>query len=183
MRFGFRVPHRKQPNQRDSSETSAGKEGCSGSEPVPKPSGDTAGKKQGCAARQVEETEGGSAQVGRGGVCDHCSQQPLGHTHVQTPKGHARGQDGPSVGRGKDDICKDQQAKAAGTYDAVKRWTGEKYAEKPSKAYAMTNQMEYFAEVTEAYFDRNDMEPFDLAELKAKDSGVVPVLEKVWGLR
>ena len=76
-----------------------------------------------------------------------------------------------------------QQAKAAGTYDAVKRWTGEKYAEKPSKAYAMTNQMEYFAEVTEAYFDRNDMEPFDLAELKAKDSGVVPVLEKVWGLR
>jgi hypothetical protein len=75
-----------------------------------------------------------------------------------------------------------QQAKAAGTYDAVKRWTGEKYAEKPSKAYAMTNQMEYFAEVTEAYFDRNDMEPFDLAELKVKDPGVVPVLEKVWGL-
>ena len=75
-----------------------------------------------------------------------------------------------------------QKAKAAGTYDAVKRWTGEKYAEKPSKAYAMTNQMEYFAEVTEAYFDRNDMEPFDRAELKVKDPGVVPVLEKVWGL-
>ena len=76
-----------------------------------------------------------------------------------------------------------QQAKAAGTYDAVKRWTGEKYIETPTKAYAMTNQMEYFAEVTEAYFDRNDMEPFDLAELKAKDPGVVPILEKVWGLR
>jgi hypothetical protein len=26
------------------------------------------------------------------------------------------------------------------------------------------------------------MEPFDLAELKAKDPGVVPALEKVWGL-
>jgi hypothetical protein len=26
------------------------------------------------------------------------------------------------------------------------------------------------------------MEPFDLAELKAKDPVVVPVLEKVWGL-
>jgi hypothetical protein len=76
-----------------------------------------------------------------------------------------------------------QQAKAAGTYDAVKRWTGEKFVEKPSKAYAMTNQMEYFAEVTEAYFDRNDMEPFDRAELRAKDPGVVPILEKVWGLR
>jgi hypothetical protein len=74
------------------------------------------------------------------------------------------------------------QAKAAGTYDAVKRWTGEKYIDTPAKAYAMTNQMEYFAEVTEAYFDRNDMEPFDLAELKVKDPGVVPVLEKVWGL-
>jgi hypothetical protein len=46
----------------------------------------------------------------------------------------------------------------------------------------MTNQMEYFAEVTEAYFDRNDMEPFDLAELKAKDPGVVPVLAKLWGV-
>jgi hypothetical protein len=47
----------------------------------------------------------------------------------------------------------------------------------------MTNQMEYFAETTEAYFDRNDMEPFDRAELKAKDPTVVPVLEKLWGLR
>jgi dipeptidyl-peptidase-4 len=75
-----------------------------------------------------------------------------------------------------------RQAKAAGTYDAVKRWTGEKFVDKPTKAYAMTNQMEYFAETTEAYFDRNDMEPFDRAELKAKDPGVVPVLEKVWGL-
>ncbi|MEY4132308.1 MAG: hypothetical protein RL592_366, partial [Verrucomicrobiota bacterium] len=75
-----------------------------------------------------------------------------------------------------------RQAKAAGTYDAVKRWTGEKFADKPSKAYAMTNQMEYFAESTESYFDRNDMEPFDRAELKAKDPGMLKVLEKVWGI-
>jgi hypothetical protein len=26
------------------------------------------------------------------------------------------------------------------------------------------------------------MEPFDRAELQAKDPGVVPVLEKVWGI-
>ena len=32
---------------------------------------------------------------------------------MQPPKGYARGQDRPTVGRGKDDICKDQQAKAA----------------------------------------------------------------------
>ncbi len=74
-----------------------------------------------------------------------------------------------------------QQAKAAGTYDAVKRWTGEKFADKLSKAYAMTNQMEYFAETTEAYFDRNDMEPFERAELLAKDPGMHKVLESIWG--
>lgn len=75
-----------------------------------------------------------------------------------------------------------RQAKAAGTYDAVKRWTGEKFLEKPTKAYAMTNQMEYFAEVTEAYFDRNDMEPFDRAELRLKDPGMLKVVEAVWGV-
>lgn len=74
------------------------------------------------------------------------------------------------------------QAKAAGTYDAVKRWTGEKFVEKPSKAYAMTNQMEYFAETTEAYFDRNDMEPFNRAELQAKDPSMLKVLAKIWGI-
>lgn len=83
----------------------------------------------------------------------------------------------------KDILIAYQNAKASGSYEAVKRWTGEKYADKPSKAYAMTNQMEYFAEVTEAYFDRNDMEPFDLGELKAKDPKVVPILEQAWGVR
>ena len=75
-----------------------------------------------------------------------------------------------------------QQAKAAGTYDAVKRWTGEKYADKPSKAYAMNNQMEYFAESTESYFDRNDFEPFNRAELLAKDPDMLKVVEKIWGI-
>ena len=75
-----------------------------------------------------------------------------------------------------------QQAKASGKYDAVKRWTGEKFADKPSKAYAMNNQMEYFAESTESYFDRNDFEPFDRAELQAKDPGMLKVVEKVWGI-
>jgi hypothetical protein len=75
-----------------------------------------------------------------------------------------------------------QKAKASGTYDAVKRWTGEKFVDKPTKAYAMNNQMEYFAESTESYFDRNDMEPFDRAELRAKDPGMLMVVEKVWGI-
>jgi hypothetical protein len=76
-----------------------------------------------------------------------------------------------------------QLAKASGRYDAVRRWTGEKFADKPAKAYAMNNPMEYFAESTEAYFGRNDFEPFDRAELQAKDPGMVKVLEALWGVR
>ncbi len=75
-----------------------------------------------------------------------------------------------------------QKAKDSGAYQAVRRWTGEKFADKPSEAYAMTNQMEYFAESTESYFDRNDMEPFDRAELQAKDPLMLKVLEKAWGV-
>jgi hypothetical protein len=75
-----------------------------------------------------------------------------------------------------------QKAKASGAYDAVKRWTGEKYVDKPAKAYAMNNQMEYFAESTESYFDRNDFEPFNRAELLAKDPDMLKVVEEIWGI-
>ncbi len=74
------------------------------------------------------------------------------------------------------------KAKASGTYDAVRRWTGTKFTDKPEKAYAMNNQMEYFAESTEAYFARNDFEPFDRAELQQKDPGMLLVVEKIWGI-
>ncbi len=75
-----------------------------------------------------------------------------------------------------------QKAKASGSYDAVKRWTGEKLVDKPAKAYAMNNQMEYFAESTESYFARNDFEPFDRNELRSKDPGMLKVIEKIWGV-
>jgi hypothetical protein len=64
----------------------------------------------------------------------------------------------------------------------VKRWTGEKFVDKPAKAYAMNNQMEYFAESTESYFDRNDFEPFNRAELQAKDPDMLKVIEIIWGI-
>jgi hypothetical protein len=75
-----------------------------------------------------------------------------------------------------------QKAKASGSYDAAKRWTGEKIADKPALAYAMNNQMEYFAESTESYFDRNDFEPFDRTELQAKDPAMLKVVEEAWGI-
>ena len=75
-----------------------------------------------------------------------------------------------------------ERARKAGIYDAVKRTRGipgQSYT--TEKAYAMSNQMEYFAEVSEAYFGRNDWYPFNYIELEAHDPKVLPVLEKTWG--
>ena len=43
--------------------------------------------------------------------------------------------------------------------------------------------MEYFAEGTEAYFDRNDFYPFVRAELKEHDPVLHDLLEEIWGVR
>ena len=51
------------------------------------------------------------------------------------------------------------------------------------KHYALTNQQEYFAEATEAYFGRNDFQPFTHDELKEFDPVGFALLEKVWGPR
>ncbi len=67
-------------------------------------------------------------------------------------------------------------AKAAGIYDRVLLYTGEKV-----RHYGLTDQMEYFAEGTEAYLYRNDFYPFVRAELKEHDPGLHAVLEKIWG--
>jgi hypothetical protein len=47
--------------------------------------------------------------------------------------------------------------------------------------YARTNQMEFFAEMTEAYFGRNDFFPFNSGELKQDEPEVFKLMEKVWG--
>lgn len=49
--------------------------------------------------------------------------------------------------------------------------------------YAMTNQMEYFAETTEAYFTENDITPYNRASLREMDPKVIPLLEKIWGVK
>ena len=73
-----------------------------------------------------------------------------------------------------------KHAKASGKYDSVQRWLGTKFATKPEKAYAMTSPQEYFAEGTEAYFDRNDFFPFNRSELKATDMELFLLLDVVW---
>ena len=74
-----------------------------------------------------------------------------------------------------------ERARDSGSYDSVKRFNGKTTV--MDKAYAMSNHKEYFAEVTEAYFGKNDFFPFDRAELKAHDPLAYEVLEKVWEIR
>lgn len=74
-----------------------------------------------------------------------------------------------------------EHAKAGGKYDQVQRKDSEGNV-KVVRAYALTNQMEYFAESTEAFFARNDFFPFTRAELETHDPEVVTLLRKVWGV-
>jgi hypothetical protein len=61
-------------------------------------------------------------------------------------------------------------------YEQVRHWDG-----KIVKAYATTNQMEYFAETTEAYFGSNDFFPFVRGELQVADPEGYALMVKVWG--
>jgi hypothetical protein len=48
------------------------------------------------------------------------------------------------------------------------------------KAYAATNVSEYFAELSEAYFGRNDFQPFTRTELKTHDPVGYALVQEVW---
>ena len=67
-------------------------------------------------------------------------------------------------------------AKKSGTYEKILLYSGKKV-----RHYGMSNEKEYFAEGTEAYFYRNDFYPFVRAELKEHDPQFHDVLEKIWG--
>ena len=52
---------------------------------------------------------------------------------------------------------------------------------KKVKHYALTNQMEFFAEMTETYFGVNDFYPFVRAELKESEPELDQLLQEIWG--
>lgn len=52
---------------------------------------------------------------------------------------------------------------------------------KPRKHYGLTNQMEFFAEMTESYFGTNDFYPFVRSELRKELPEVYKLLEEIWG--
>lgn len=50
------------------------------------------------------------------------------------------------------------------------------------KAYALTNQLEYFAELTAIYFGKCNYAPFNRADLKKYDPVGYAMIQKMWGL-
>ncbi len=50
------------------------------------------------------------------------------------------------------------------------------------RAYALNNEREYFAELSEAYFGRNDYAPFTRDELRAYDPAGFALVERLWNL-
>ena len=62
------------------------------------------------------------------------------------------------------------------SYESVLYYQGGK-----KRAYALNNDQEYFAELSEAYFGTNDFYPFVLPEIKEHDPEMLKVLQKVWG--
>lgn len=76
-----------------------------------------------------------------------------------------------------------ERARAAGIYDKVERRHGGDRPTSIGRAYAMSDEKEYFAETTEAFFSRNDFFPFSREELAAHDPRMLRVLETAWGTR
>ena len=69
-----------------------------------------------------------------------------------------------------------QQAKDSGRYDAVLLIDG-----RTTRHYALTDQKEFFAEMSESYFGMNDFYPFNRAELARENPELYRLLREVWG--
>jgi hypothetical protein len=68
-----------------------------------------------------------------------------------------------------------EHAKAAKLYESVLRCNG-----RHERHYAMNNEKEYFAEMTETFFGTNDFYPFVRAELKDHDPEMFKLLQQLW---
>jgi hypothetical protein len=73
-------------------------------------------------------------------------------------------------------------AVASKKYEAVRYFNGTDTVNNV-RAYAIANQMEYFAELSEAYFGNNDFQPFNYEELKTFDPAGFALMEEIWGKR
>ena len=69
-----------------------------------------------------------------------------------------------------------QKYKESGHGDSVLSISGKR-----RRHYALTDQKEFFAEMTEAYFGMNDFFPFNRAELKVEEPEIFELLQTIWG--
>jgi len=72
-----------------------------------------------------------------------------------------------------------QAAKLAGLYKNVETYQGKML----DSAYALTNEREYFAELTAMYFMGSTYYPYDKAGLKKYDARGYQMIEQYWGIR
>lgn len=72
------------------------------------------------------------------------------------------------------------RARASGRYDTVERVFGDGRPPSRERAYALSSVAEYFAEGTEAYFSRNDFEPYTREELLRHDPDLAALLARLW---
>jgi hypothetical protein len=70
-----------------------------------------------------------------------------------------------------------ERFKAGGRYEKTLFVTG-----RTERQYALTNEKEFFAEMTEAYFGVNDFFPFVTGELKREEPELYSLLRDIWGL-
>jgi hypothetical protein len=64
----------------------------------------------------------------------------------------------------------------SGNYEAVLNNSGQKH-----RHYGLTDQKEFFSEMTEAYFGANDFYPFSPGELKQAEPEVHKLMQAIWG--
>ena len=112
----------------------------------------------------------------------HSARSYLDWTHVQPSMvlhelAHAYlhqfvGNDDPRV------LAAFEKAIASGAYESVLYYHGES-----KRAYAMNNALEYFAELSEAYFGVNDFYPFVRPEIGAVDPAGLEMIREVWGVK
>lgn len=106
-----------------------------------------------------------------------CRRMPMLALHELAHAFHHQvlGYDQPEI------IAAYERAVKSGRYDDVERWSGERKFR--DRAYALSNPMEYFAETSEAFFGRNDFQPFGHEELQRMDPEMCALLERLWKVR
>ena len=70
-----------------------------------------------------------------------------------------------------------EEFKRSGHGDAALLYDGTRV-----RHYGLTDQMEFFAEMTESYFGMNDFFPFNRAELMTAEPALHQLLQSIWGV-